>query len=304
MDNKPYTIKLFMPNGNPSSIKIIEKMNWSGVGIEMSRQDWETHKNDKKRKEFDQAGIYILIGIEENSDLPKVYIGQAEEVKTRINIHYKEKIFWEKLIIFISSNNRLNKGHITWIECALINIAKERKRCILDNNSTPNEPILTESEKADTREFLNEMLSILPLVEIKIFDEPKIFDVKDLKTENEVKNLNVQDTIVVPANEDGFFEVFMKKDCWFAIRISGGKLNEIKYIAAYQTAPISAITYYAEVASIETYGDGSKYKLNFKGKAIKLEPINFTGAKQGSMQGPRYTNLEKLKRAKSWQEVF
>jgi len=27
---KPYTIKLFMPDGNPDSFKIINKMNWTG----------------------------------------------------------------------------------------------------------------------------------------------------------------------------------------------------------------------------------------------------------------------------------
>jgi len=301
MNNRPYTIKLFMPNGNPNSIKIIEKMNWTGVGIEMSRDDWETHKN---RKEFDQAGIYVLIGYDENSDLPKVYIGQGDGIRKRIDSHYKEKAFWEKLIIFVSSNNGLNKGHITWIEYALIDTAKKHNRCTLDNSATPNEPILTESEKADTREFLNEMLSIFPLVEIKIFDKPKIIDVDNSKIQKEIKPQNLQDTVVVPANEDGFIDVFLNQDCWYAIRISGGKLNEIKYIAAYQTAPISAITYYAEVDSIEAYGDGTKYKLNFKGKAIKIEPINFTGAKQGTLQGPRYTNLEKLLKAKTWKEVF
>lgn len=290
-----------MPNGNPNSIKIIEKMNWTGVGLEMSRDDWETHKN---RKEFDQAGIYVLIGYDEDSELPKVYIGQGDGIRKRIDAHYKEKAFWEKLIIFVSSNNGLNKGHITWIEYALIDIAKKHNRCTLDNSATPNEPILTESEKADTREFLNEMLSIFPLVEIKIFDKPKFIDVDNTNEIKVTKNTNLQDTIVVPANEDGFIEVFLNHDCWYAIRISGGKLNDIKYIAAYQTAPISAITYYAAVDSIEAYGDGTKYKLNFKGKAIKINPISFVGAKSGTMQGPRYTNLDKLLKAKKWQDVF
>ncbi len=290
-----------MPNGNPNSIKIIEKMNWTGVGIEMSRDDWETHKS---RKEFDQAGIYVLIGYDEDSDLPKVYIGQGDGIRKRIDSHYKEKAFWEKLIIFVSSNNGLNRGHITWIEYALIDIAKKYNRCTLDNSATPTEPVLTESEKADTREFLNEMLSIFPLVEIKIFDKPKIIDVDNSKEVKVAKNLNQQDTIVVPANEDGFNEVFLNQGCWYAIRISGGKLNDIKYIAAYQTAPISAITYYAEVDSIEAYGDGTKYKLNFKGKAIKINPISFVGAKSGTMQGPRYTNLDKLLKAKNWKDIF
>lgn len=292
-----------MPNGNPNSIKVIEKMNWTGVGVEMSRDDWESHKN---RKEFNQAGVYVLIGYDdENPDLPKVYIGQGDGIRKRIESHYKEKSFWEKLVIFVSSNNGLNRGHITWLEYALINIAKKQNRCILDNSTTPNEPVLTESEKADTAEFLKEMLSIFPLVEIKIFDKPKIIDVDNSQQLKIARKSTVQNTVVVPANEGGFNDVFLKQDCWYAIRISGGKLNEIKYIAAYQTAPVSAITYYAEVDSIETYGDGTKYKLNFKGKAIRLEqPISFLGATPGMLQGPRYTNLEKLLNAKTWREVF
>jgi hypothetical protein len=132
----------------------------------------------------------------------------------------------------------------------------------------------------------------------------KIIDVDNSRIKQEIQSANLQDTIVVPANEDGFIEVFLNKDCWYAIRISGGKINEIKYIAAYQTAPISAITYYAEVDSIEAYGDGTKYKLNFKGKAKKIEPISFVGAKSGTLQGPRYTNLKKLLAAKNWKDVF
>ena len=68
-----------------------------------------------------------------------------------------------------------------------------------------------------------------------------------------------KDTIVIPAWEDGFQEVFIGENCWYAIRISGGRLNEIKYIAAYQVTPISAVTHVAEIESIEPYWDKGKY---------------------------------------------
>ena len=58
----------------------------------------------------------------------------------------------------------------------MIKQADKMKRCKLDNNAIPNEPTLTESDKADTQEFLNEMLSIFPLVEIKVFDKMCIRD--------------------------------------------------------------------------------------------------------------------------------
>ena len=81
------------------------------------------------------------------------------------------------------------------------------------------------------------------------------------------------DTIVVPANEDGYNETFLGEDCWYAIRISSSMINRIKFIAGYQTAPISAINYYAEVSKIEKYKDTNKYIVYFKDKAQKIGPI-------------------------------
>lgn len=294
---KPYTIRLFMPDGNPNSLKIIDKMNWTGIGLEVSRDSWLKHKN---RKEFDQAGIYILFGYTEESDLPIVYIGQGDGVRTRIDSHDKNKDFWDKVLVFISSNNGLNRAHITWLEWSLIKKAQEINRCKLDNNATPNEPVLTESEKADTQEFLNEILSILPLVEIRVFEKAQKMHVSN---DEQPKNKNIKDTIIVPAQEDGFKEVFLKQNSWYAIRLSAGKLKDIKYIAAYQTAPVSAITHYAEVESIEPYGDGGKYKINFKDSVKKIGPIVFGNAKKGTLQGPRYTTFEKLQKAKELNDL-
>ncbi len=297
---RPYTIRLFVPDGNPNSFKIIDKMNWTGVGIELSRDAWGSHKN---RNEFNQAGIYILIGQDEESDLPVLYIGQGDGVRGRIEAHYINKLFWDKVLVFVSSNGGLNRAHITWLEWALIKRANEIGRCKLDNSATPNEPVLTEYEKADTTEFLNEILSVLPLVDVKVFVKAKKIEVHD-EIGISQRRPNVQDTVIVPAQEDGFKDVFLGENCWHAIRIGGGKLNEIKYIAAYQTAPISAITYYAEVESIEDYGDGGKYKLNFKGPARPIGPIKYGNAKSGSLQGPRYTDLKTLLQAKTVKDIF
>jgi len=109
---------------------------------------------------------------------------------------------------------------------------------------------------------------------------------------------------VVPAQEEGFEEVFIGADCWYAIRISGGMLPRIKYIAAYRTAPVSAITHYAPVARIEPHGDAGKYKVVFSAPAKEIPPIPLGDATPGSMQGPRYTALTKLLNAPSVGDLF
>jgi hypothetical protein len=65
--------------------------------------------------------------------------------------------------------------------------------------------------------------------------------------------------VIVPAQEEGFKAVFLGENSWRAIRISGGKVHQIRYVAAHQTKPISAITHYAKVAAIEPYREGGKY---------------------------------------------
>jgi hypothetical protein len=162
---------------------------------------------------------------------------------------------------------------------------------------------LTESDRADINEFFREILSILPLVELRVFERSKKIALSEMGSVPAPRG-GLADTIVVPAQEDGFNEVFLGKNCWYAIRIGGGKIHKIKYIAAYQTAPVSAVTHFAEVESIEPYGDGNKYQLNFKGPAQVIGPIVFGSAKAGSMQSPRYTSFEKLKAAKCVDDLF
>lgn len=120
------------------------------------------------------------------------------------------------------------------------------------------------------------------------------YDEQEINIDNtEIEDVDELDTIIVPALEEGFNEVFMGESCWYAVRISAPMINRIKYIAAYQVAPISAITYYAFVDRIEKYKDTGKYILYFKGKPKKIEKIPL-GEKRIAIRSCRYTNLQKM----------
>ena len=81
-------------------------------------------------------------------------------------------------------------------------------------------------------------------------------------------------------------------------------LSRIKYIAAYQSAPVRAVTHFAPVKQIEPYGDEGKYRLVFTEPAKPIGPIPFGDAVTGTMQGPRYTSFKKLVAAKKILELF
>ncbi len=79
------------------------------------------------------------------------------------------------------------------------------------------------------------------------------------------------------------------------------KVSEIKYVAVYQVKPISAITYIAPVASIQTWQDSNKAVLNFAAAAKQIEPIKLlAGGKVSPLFGPRYTNHGKLESAETF----
>jgi hypothetical protein len=113
------------------------------------------------------------------------------------------------------------------------------------------------------------------------------------------------DTVVVPAREEGFQEVFLGENCWYKVRIHGTVRPQIKYVAGYQVAPISAITHIAPVKSIEPWKDSGKVVLYFSEPARAIGPIPLVkGGRVRAPQGLRYTTHERLLKAKNLDEVF
>lgn len=131
----------------------------------------------------------------------------------------------------------------------------------------------------------------------------------ELREVEESRNTSLKpeelNTVVVPARGEGFEQEFLTNNRWFAIRISASMLNKIKYIAAYQVSPISAITHYAEVASIEKWSDTNKYILYLKDSPKELTPIELDKDRKGlAPQSARYTSIERILKAKKLSQVF
>ena len=115
------------------------------------------------------------------------------------------------------------------------------------------------------------------------------------------------DTIVVPAWKEGFQETFIGENRWYAIRIHASMVPRIKYVAAYEVAPVSAITRVAPVKNIELWKDTSKYVLNFSEPAKEIGPLKLIPKPNGIVkapQAPRYTTYERLMKAKTLDEAF
>jgi len=308
--NDPFTIRVFVADGDPEGVRLVDRMNWTGVGVVFPRERWQSAR---LRPELTRTGVYVLVGYKEgDEDLPTLYIGEGDAVRDRIDSHAQTKEFWEHGYAFTTSNNGLNKAHVRWLERELIQQAKRAGRSKLDNGTAPPEPPLSEAERADSRAFLREILQALPIMGLRAFELPKPVATPHVSAvtpaaggglaTDQAAGSTADVVVVVPAQDDGFKAVFLGKHRWRAIRISGGKKEQIRYIAAYQTKPVSAVTHYAPVEKIEPYGEGGKFQLIFSGAPVEIGPIPFGDAPAGLMQGPRYTTLGKLRTAKIFSE--
>ncbi|MDB6170826.1 MAG: putative domain nuclease [Chthoniobacteraceae bacterium] len=164
-----YTVRLFLPHGDPDGLRVIDQPNWSGVGVAFPRS---AYKEVSSRDEFSRTGVYILVGPGPNgSALPSLYIGQSDRVQTRFDDHHKKKDFWEWAVFFVSKDNALNVAATQYIESRLIERANSAKRCHLDNGNGPAGPNLGDADAADAGGFLRNILRVLPVLGISAFEQ-------------------------------------------------------------------------------------------------------------------------------------
>jgi len=162
----PYSIRIFLPGGDPAGLRTIEKSNWTGAGLVIPRSSFA---DARSRRELKRAGIYILVGSPEESGLQRIYIGEGDPVGPRLDQHASKKDFWISAIAFTSKDENLNKAHVQYLESRLVELATKAKRCVLDNGNVPTLPSLAEAEAADAEGFLAEIQLCLPLLGLSVF---------------------------------------------------------------------------------------------------------------------------------------
>jgi len=169
---RPFSIRIFVPNGDPDGLRLVEKSNWTGIGVVFNRSNIRAALS---RPEIGRTGVYILVGRSDDNALPIIYVGEGDPVDSRLKSHNSQKDFWDWCVFFVTKDNSLNKAHVQWMECRLLEFAREAKQCRLDNGNCPTLPTLSEADVADVDSFLLDILSVLPLVGLGVFErvEPR-----------------------------------------------------------------------------------------------------------------------------------
>jgi hypothetical protein len=153
------TIKLFLLRGDAKSLRWAEIMNWTGKGIAAPRTELDQLL---AREELEKAGVYILVGNNPETGQSQAYIGEAEVIRERLKQH-RGKEFWVSVIVFVSKDENLTKGHIKYLEGKLIAEAKGVGRVVLENTVSGGSR-LPEADTADMDTFLARIRQLLPVL--------------------------------------------------------------------------------------------------------------------------------------------
>ncbi|MEO2000942.1 MAG: GIY-YIG nuclease family protein, partial [Pirellulales bacterium] len=107
------TIQIYLPTGEPRGIRIAEMTTRTVQTMLVPQNQLKTAKT---RPELDQIAVYFLFGESEEQARPICYIGQTEDLRSRLDSHSNTKDFWNIAVLAISKTQAFTPAHIRWLE--------------------------------------------------------------------------------------------------------------------------------------------------------------------------------------------
>ena len=162
----PFSLRIFVADGDPDGLRLVERSNWVGKAVVFPRA---LYPKVRDRAEFQQTGVYLLLGPRTGGEGEMLYIGEGDPVRPRLDSHYANKDFWTRAVFFVAPS-QLNKAHVQYLEAQLVSCAQAAKRMPLENGNQPKEPTLNEADRADMEVFLQNILGMLPVLGVQAFE--------------------------------------------------------------------------------------------------------------------------------------
>lgn len=145
------TIEIFLENGDPDNISTGKILGWSGKVTKVPRSEIRKCNKD----EFSDPGIYFLFAKSENNGPDSVYIGQANNVKTRLINHLQDNFYWTTSIV--ATDKDLDKSMLLYMEHQAVSIAKSNRIYNVKTSRTDVNNKIADSRKDAADNFLQNL---------------------------------------------------------------------------------------------------------------------------------------------------
>ena len=177
------TIQIFLPDGDPRSVRVAEITTRIVRVIEVPRAMLPAFL---LMPEAMQVGLYFLFGNDmEEESIQRLCIGQTGCIGERLSQHDKERAFWNKAVIVVSLTNNLTQTHALFLEWLAIKEAKVIGRYVMVNGNGGNRPHTPPPLEADCLEIYDTARTLLATLGHPVF-EPLIKPRNSPKQEEEV----------------------------------------------------------------------------------------------------------------------
>jgi hypothetical protein len=165
--NRPQTIQIFLPSGDPRGMRVAEITTRIVRVIEVPRSQLADFL---KMPEAQQVGVYFLMGELSEAGLPRTYIGQSGSVGKHLEQHHQNKDFWNRAFVVISLTNSLTQTHALFLEWLAIAEATKAGRHGLENGNTGSQPYTPAPLQADCHEIHETAATLLATLGQPIFE--------------------------------------------------------------------------------------------------------------------------------------
>lgn len=99
------------------------------------------------------------------------YIGRSEKCYKRLRKHNIDKEFWDRAVVLTSTKGTFGNAHTRYLEYKCIQEAKEAGRYSLEENTdTPSEPDIPSATRANVRDSLNTIRTLLSVLGYPILE--------------------------------------------------------------------------------------------------------------------------------------
>lgn len=213
---KAKTINLLLYDGDLSGVISIEDSSWNSG--ELYSAPRESVDELLKTDACSKYGVYLLLSRE------MVYVGQASDLKKRINQHKVGKDWWESVVILTTKGDDLNHSDIDYLEAVLIDKANKIGRLDVDNKNKGNQKKVSKFREVFLGQYLDEALFLMQLIGITVFTEKpaasgSLISTIDTKTKLALGKRSKAEAISF-LNENG---IIIDKKATYAVRNEKGE---------------------------------------------------------------------------------
>jgi hypothetical protein len=166
--NRPQTIQIFLPTGDPNGIRQAEITTRSVRVFDVPRSELKLFT---ETPESTQPGLYFLLSDENGDGEPEVYIGESDSLRDRLKSHDSKRT-WDRVVAAVSTSNSWTKVHVQYMERQAISLAKAAGARQLGNSAAGYSSHVPAPLVADCEEYLETIRVLVSTLAFNFLEVP------------------------------------------------------------------------------------------------------------------------------------